>query len=284
MAKPEIEELRLPVKRGEYKTRLYRGASKNGLPSDFEDVIVLAPGIFGSGTLHFAASALAAEGHDVAVVSHSRTSIFHPNYDRSKNVHFTAKAATEATGKRGVILLGHSNGVQDIHHAAERSIRRQSQEPSNSELYIVTAVGAAAGSGLSDKLINGKNLAKEAASYVSNLTHHPSEELAVVSRSIANFARRPVSGLIEGIGALTCDIRPKAALFLGQVGVRNYCEGYLEDDGVIPLPDDRGGYYERPGTHLTPVIDREFFPELAEMLYTSADLTDHELLQYAEAA
>ena len=84
---PEIETIQSGSRSKPYKTRLYRGLTKNGMPSEFDEVIVLAPGWLGSGTLHFAATHLAQRGHDVAVVNHDNTSIWHPNKDRSQHVH-----------------------------------------------------------------------------------------------------------------------------------------------------------------------------------------------------
>lgn len=265
--RPDIETLRLPLAKGGYRTKLYRGERQAGMLSDFEDVIVLAPGLLGSGTLHFAASALARRGHDVAVVSHDRTSLLHPNKDRSQHVHFTARAASQATGKRGVILIGHSNGNQDVHHAATEAIKRQTEQPDDSKLYQVRAIGSLAGAGLSGRRIYGQELYRETVGLVHELWDHPVEELDVVARSAANFVRHPVLAFVESVGAMHCDVRANASGVINAVPIRAYVETYLESDGVIPRPEDRHDYELRPGSHLTPVVCGDTITAVAEELY-----------------
>jgi hypothetical protein len=140
--RPDIETIRADSTSGVNETDLYRGVSHNGLKSDFDEVIVLSPGWLGSGTLHFAATHLAQKGHDVAVVNHDKTSIWHPNKDRSRHVHLTARAATRETNKPGVILIGHSLGNRDVHSAASAAIDRQVNNPDDPNLYRINAIGA----------------------------------------------------------------------------------------------------------------------------------------------
>ncbi len=279
-----IETIKTPIYRGEYETSLYRGSRPNGMASDFEDVIVLAPGWLGSGTLHFAASTLARHGHDVAVVQHGKRSWLAHNAVRSQNVHFAARAASQATGKRGVIFIGHSNGGQDIHHASAKAIERQQAEPDNSELYVVRAVGAMASAGLSGRQLDLRSLGSEAIGASHNLVRHPNEELAIVGRSLWNFIKDPILAAAEGISAARCDVRPQAGQFVGNEGVRAYVEEYMDHDGVIPMPVERGGYLIRSGTHMTPLIDEGIMPELAVSLYEQQDLTAHELRVFHAAA
>lgn len=278
--KPEIVQLRMPHQKGEYRTVMYNGARPHGLPSDFDEVLVLAPGWLGSGTLHYAASRLAEAGHDVAVVSHDQTSLIHPNKDRSKHVHFTAKAAAQATGKQRVILLGHSNGSQDVHHAAAEALRRQTAEPRTLGSYQITAIGALAGAGLSGTSIRLQELYREGKGAAEALREHPVEELHVVGRSIANLLRHPFLSVIEGVAASQCDVRDEAHTVIRSGSLRAYREEYFDGDGVIPLPVDRSDYHTLPGSHLTPIVCGETMVAAAARLYEG---NDPNRLQIAQA-
>lgn len=282
--KIEVAEIRTPKAGGEYSAQLFHGQTRDGLRSNFEDVIILAHGWLGKGTMRFVAMRLASEGHDVAVVNNSKVSLLHPNAHRSQNVHFTARAASQATGKRGVIFIGHSNGSQDVHHATGKALERQRQEPDNDELYVVRAVGAVAGAGLSGRWLHPQDMRNEALGAIKNLVEHPNEELQVVGQSILNFYRHPLLSVVEGVGAVTCDVRPDAGQFVSQGGARAYGELYLDKDGVIPLPQGRSGFEVVSGTHLTPVVDGDLLVEFAESLYEQQDLSAHELRQFRPAA
>lgn len=277
---PEVVPISTPQGGGRYETRLYRRAHK----SDYDDIIVLAPGWLGSGTLHFAASSLARQGHDVAVVSHGRTSIFRHNQDRSKHVHFTARAAMEATGKRGVVLVGHSNGNQDVHHAAAEALRRQTENPEDKKLYIVRAIGSMAGAGLSGHHINLREAGKQMVGGLKEFMRHPKNELDVVMRSVANGWSHPVLSLAEGMAASTCDVRPEASHVINTSPLRSYVEAYFDEDGVIPTPDDRTDYLMMHGSHLTPVICADTVTEIAEQLYNDNHPSQLQIAQYRPAA
>jgi pimeloyl-ACP methyl ester carboxylesterase len=268
--RPEIQKITTESSGRGYSTKLYKGVSKNGFPSDYDGVIVLAPGWLGSGTLHFAASHLARHGHDVAVVNHSKTSLFHPNSDRSRNVHLTAKSASVATGKKKVILAGHSLGNRDVHSASIEALKRQTKYPEDEDLYRIDAIGAIAGVGLSGKLLNGSNLVKELAGIAHDLHDHPIEELNIVGKSFANIIKHPKYPLlrtVEGLGAIVCDVRPKASLFIKGSMLRNYTEVYFDNDRVIPLPDDRADYLMMQGSHVSPIVNGDLITEIARKLY-----------------
>lgn len=268
---PEISSLRVPSGKGMYKTRLYKAVKRHGLSSDYEDTIVLAPGWLGSGTLHFAASSLARRGHNVAVVNHNHSSLFSPNAARSRHVHLTAKAAAAETGNRGIILIGHSNGNQDIHHAATEAIRRQSENPDDRSLYLIRAVGSIAGTGLSGRVIDGQGFYKEIAGLAKELVNHPVAELDIVARSLVNFMQHPLRSAAEGLSAAYCDVRLNASHLINtdimSEPIRAYSEVYMEYDGVIPLPDDRDDFTVMPGSHTTPIVDSDMLECIATGLY-----------------
>lgn len=281
MKAPEARSISAAHAKGLYTTKLYEGARKHGLRSDFDEVVILAPGWLGTGTLHFAARALARKGHDVAVVSHPNTSLFHPNKDRSKDVHFAARAASQATGKKGVILIGHSNGNQDIHHAAAEGLRRQQERPEDKSLYRINAIGAMAGAGLSGHRVNLAQLHLEAVGVAKEFVGHPIEEIDVVARSVANFCRHPGLALVEGFGAYCCDVRPEAGKVLNGSDLRSYKELYLDKDKVIKQPEGRADFAVEPGSHLTAIITSEPVTRMAESLYEDNAPTSLQLARLA---
>jgi pimeloyl-ACP methyl ester carboxylesterase len=284
MKAPEVVPISIPLNKGEYKTRLYKAEHRRGVSSDFDEVIVLAPGWLGSGTLHFAASALARQGHDVAVVSHGRTSLFSHNQDRSKHVHFAARAATQATHKRGVIMIGHSNGNQDVHHAAEAALKHQAEHPNDNSLYRIKAIGSVAGAGLSGRHINMPELRQEVFGFVREFVNHPRTELDIVARSLVNFCAHPVLSVAEGFGASRCDVRQQASTVINTNSLRSYVETYLDNDTVIPLPEDRADYTILPGTHITPIICEDTVVHIAEQLYTGNSPTTLQLARFDRKA
>ncbi len=279
----DIAPLKLPLANGVYETNLYQPVT-DGFPSDFEDTIVLAPGWLGSGTLHFAASSLARRGHTVAVVGHRNTSLLHPNLDRSRHVHFTAKAAAHETGRRGIILVGHSNGNQDIHHAAVEALKRQESSPDDESLYIVQAIGSLAGVGLSGQPIHAYDFHKEVKGFAKELAQHPAAEMDVVSRSIGNLLRHPIHAAVEGVSATFCDVRPHASRVINVAGLRSYEEVYFEQDGIIPKPSNRGGFEIIPGSHITPIVDQEILSSIVERLYENNSPSRLELATHTHAA
>jgi pimeloyl-ACP methyl ester carboxylesterase len=284
MKAPNIVPISTPLEHGEYTTRLYEGVKKRGLRSNYEDVIVLAPGWLGRGTLHFAASALARKGHDVAVVSHGRRSIFHPNLDRQRNVHYTSRAASRATGKRGVILVGHSNGNQDIHHAAEEALVTQAEHPEDPDMYVIRAIGSLAGAGLSGRHINMREMHREVFGSAREFIGHPIEELDVVGRSMANFCAHPVLAVVEGVGASRCDVRNQAKIAITQGSLRSYHEFYLNGDGVIPKPQHRNDYHSLSGHHLTPLVNGEIMETVGELMYSDNQPQNLQLARTLNAA
>ncbi len=282
---PKIENLKLPTPRGVYETDLYRGApNKYGLTSDYDKVIVLAPGWLGSRTLKFAAKTLAQKGHDVAVVAHDKTSWRRHNKDRAQNVHYTARAASAATGKREVILAGHSHGNHDVHNAAIRALQRQEANPSDDTLYIVKGIGSLAGAGLNGKklvtaVFDGKTGPMKAA--IDELYHHPQEEVRIVAESIGNFARNPLLSILEGVSAATCDVRPHASRLIGATSLGSYVELYCDDDIIIKPPSDRADVIQLPGTHLSPVINPDLLITVADALYLPNNPKDLSLAKHA---
>lgn len=268
---------------GCYETSLYKGMAQRGFRSNFDEVIVFAPGWLGSGTLHYAASTLARHGHDVAVVNHPHTSIFHSSQDRSRDVHFAAQAASKATGKRGVILLGQSNGGPDVHHAAVKALEHQKDDHNNKASYFVTAVGTLAGAGLSGRHVNMAEAQFEALELAKLLWNHPIEELHVVGRSIANFVRHPVRATVEGIGAAVSDVRDDARRIIKNGNLRAYVETYNSDDRVIPRPD-RTDVQTYPGGHLASIICADTVPAIVEQLYAGNNPGSLQIAQFATAA
>jgi hypothetical protein len=277
---PVIEELTIESGIKSQKTRLYRAVTNKGISSEYDDVVVLAPGWLGSGTLHFAATHLAQQGHDVAVVSHYKTSLRHPNKQRSRNVHLTAKAASRATGKSGVILAGHSLGNRDVHTAAEAALIRQIQNPDDPKLYRINAIAAMAGVGLNGKLVDGRKLYNEVIYAAEEIQHHPIEEFDVVRRSISNFLRKPALSVVEGFTAITTDVRSSAGNYIKQMVPRAYVESYLSHDGIILKPDNRGGFDEYEGTHLGPVIDGDIISNIIQK--ANEDFINPSVLEIAQ--
>lgn len=235
-------------------------------------VVVLASGLLGDGTMGHLASEIAGLGYPVAIPLYDRKGIralLHPDQARAERLYATALEASKLKARRSrtcitnpadVILVGHSNGGQDVTRVSTHNATRQA--------FRIAAVATNASVGMQDNApfdhVQHAGVRFVDVPIAQGRTPWQGQ---VERRAARNIVGNPLLNLEEALSCIS--VRCRSTLLelarMGHIGV--FDESYQVGDEIIHAPKGHGDYTLYPGGHMTPVYNLGIVRNILERLH-----------------